>query len=338
MKKTLNLSIGYILVFALGTFSIINLVSAFIDWNNLKNALDINAIHSSQIQKGQYATGIIDDFLVRPDMGVGLPPTGNQGGVITLDGDFNIYTIKTQDNKYILLSIKDDDKLELLYDVDAFFESDGITIDTKIITNEYQINYEWYKNAFGVETDAQVDELVIGEFAFLEVDYNAIPKRLREFSVLTIISIALFFMIGGTKNLITIRSVSKVASGEELNVRILTNEHSQTERNYTLKKYRADLNVLLEKRDKQKKGAILGAIFLLLCFACFYISMRTMFFPILIAIVFFFYGIKNIWIAFINSGNSLAIKISNLFNINTLESEINTILSYIIELDKLNYK
>ncbi len=345
MKKTLNLSIGYILVFVLGIFSIINLIYAFIDWNNLKNPLDINAIHSSQIQDGLFATGIIDDYLVRPDMGLGVPATGNQGAIISLDGTYSIYTIKTQDSKYILVRIKDDDKLDLLYDVETFLGSDGITIDTKIVTNEYPINYGWYKNAFEVKTDAEVDELIIGEFAFHEVDYSAIPKRLRESSVLTIISVALFFMIGGTKNLITIRGSSKIVNSEELNVRVLINEHNrfiETELNYTLKKYRTDLSALLEKKEKQKKGVIWGVIFLFIGLACFYITMRTMYFPIIIAIVFFCYAIKNIWIAFIHSGNSFAIKIAELLNIDTLENEINMISNYIIKLEKkaeeLNHK
>ncbi len=337
MKKTLNLSLSYIIIFVLIIFSTTNLVKALIDWDNINKAVDINAIDSTEIKVGRFVDGTMKDYLVRPDMGLGLPATGNQAGVIILDGEFDIYTIKTLDDKYVLLRIKDKENLEKLYDVEEFFNSDGIPIEAKFVSNEFSINYEWLKNALGFKTDAEVDEVVIGELVLQEVDFSTTAQRLREFSVLTLVSIAIFFANGGVKNLIIDTNPRVSQSIEEQNLRVMTSEHnnySNHELVYSLKKYKLDLEALSARRESQKRKAKLGVLWIILGSLSIYITMKIMYFPIAIGLVFFYYAIKYIWTFFINSNSGLARKVAIIFQIYTLQDELNKTLKYLAMVEK----
>ncbi len=202
MKTTVNLSVRYLLVFVLIAFSTVNLVSALIHSYNIKSALDIDKLHSSEIKEGLFVAGVMDGFLVRREMGLGLPATGTQGGIIALDGGYDIYTIRTEDGKYVLFRIKDEDKLEELRDVDSFFSGDGIAVEARIVLDSYPLNYEWFKNALEVDSDAEVDELVLGELVLNEVEFDSYAERLRNYAYLTLFSVLLFFMVGGVRGFV----------------------------------------------------------------------------------------------------------------------------------------
>ncbi len=201
MKRTINLSICYLLIFALFIFSIVNLLIALNEHNSINNALDINSISSAQIEEGVFLSGTVDDYLVKEAQSLLVPASGNVGAHISLVGENSIYAIRLSDNKYIQLFIKNSDSIELLNDVEAFLGSDGINVQAKIVPNEY-VNYDWYKLALNLETDSETRNLLITDLAIQEINFNDTYKKIRNYSLLILLAIVLFTVTGGFKNFI----------------------------------------------------------------------------------------------------------------------------------------
>ncbi len=201
MKKTINLTVSYLLIFIFALFCAVNLILALAEQQKIKNALDIGSFHSSQIESGVFLTGTVNDYLVRPEQGLMVPISGTQGGIISPLGEFTVHAIKTSDGKYINLNIKDKYKSELLNDAQAFFNSGGISVQAKVAPNNF-INFEWYKAALNVQSDEQVDNLIIDDLMIQEVNFSDNAVKIRNYALMLVLAVLLFFINGGVKGFI----------------------------------------------------------------------------------------------------------------------------------------
>ncbi len=201
MKRTINLSICYFLIFALFIFSFVNLFIALNEQSGINNALDINSISSAQIEEGVFLSGTVDDYLIKEAQSLLVPASANVGANISIAGENSIYAIRLKDNKYIQLFIKNSDSIELLNDVEAFLSSDGINVQAKIVPNDY-VNYDWYKLALKLETDSEIRTLLVTDLAIQEVNFSDTYQKIRNYSLLILLAIVLFTVTGGFKNFI----------------------------------------------------------------------------------------------------------------------------------------
>ncbi len=343
MKKQINLSIHYILSFVLFFVGIISLFTAMSRHDLISNPYSWDNLNSITFDTGDYICGDISKYLVNTGSNGVMGETGDMFGFYT------IYSVPTEDNKYIELLIKDEEILAKLETYEAGVGS-GVYLEAKIIKGDSAyLNYPFYQRALNTDSTELIDQLTVAELNIIETDFssNFTLFIIAAFSLFA--GVSLFFFSGGVAGFVQDRTITTSFSYSDKST-LATATIYPEEAYKNLVRERDKLRTLSKKRDKIYNGIIFGAIYLVLGTIPYFVInsliegesaeyvanigflLQALF---ILGIIFIIIGVKKLLRAFINSDWEIAIKISEILQLNTIRTQIENRERVIMSLERI---
>lgn len=205
MKKkfTINLTKGYILSIILFFMGMGTLLFGLYSLVKVWFAIPIGELKESQLKEGWYVEGMIQEYLgfVDPEDQDNFRTVSESYLNIEKGLEYDFYTVKIAEGKYINVLVDDEEKKETL---ENYVEGKGNSayFEGMVIKNDGELNYIWYQQAFGVESEEEVDEFVISRYAIIENPFEVDTMKICTGAMIVILSVMIFFISGGVKGLI----------------------------------------------------------------------------------------------------------------------------------------
>lgn len=210
-------------------------------------AIPIETLSPADCTAGQYVYGYIESFVRhRSNSGAG-------GGVSSsylsyLGGDADEYTIPIAENYYIRFLAVERDTQKGLENFD-FRQQNHLYVEGQIISASAELNDAWYKQTVEFE-NRDYNDAIIREVWISEISFDQRIRNLQYGIAIVFVSIALFYLSGGTKNL---AQVQKTAVNEEPSDRKMRFSY-QTQ--YELEEEQRHLSALYSSLDQLKRRCL----------------------------------------------------------------------------------
>ncbi len=320
MKRTLNLTWGFVGCLLFSILCLSGLIMGIYNYFNMRQALDINDFNVSELSEGMYLKGEIGDYLINAN------GDGQSGVFLSLiRGEMPYYTIKDNSGRYIALMLTDFHNVKAMEDHDEVLEN-PVYIEAKVTTNMNSYNHGWYKTLFNAQSDEEVAEKVINTITLEEVDFGANTKLIQQSLVLFIVSVIVFYYLGGLKEFFKYEDYTNKFDLSERKFREVKAMASYVEDinyEYEIRRQRVNLEVLRKKKQKIRESAKFGFIYLgAAAVSAFIASQLNVIALMILTVVFLVLALKTLFILFLNSESLLAINIANTLGLDTVRKEI----------------
>ncbi|MDE7269298.1 MAG: hypothetical protein K2N81_02365 [Acetatifactor sp.] len=302
MKKIIHFSRMTIVCLVIFFLSICGIAACIIRINAYHHARPLTYFSEGRLEPGKYVSGTITSYVVSPrwpkgpDVNYSIYSFGNHYNLI--GEEYVGYIVPFNDEQYIRIWIKDQESLAFLRE-----SRDGLHVNVPFVgqIKEEDVAYSYTDDQLGFDHDKVITNYVIFQKS-LSTEKFWIKVCLSGI----MLSLLLYWFKGRSE-------VSEV---------VYENKDSQRIPCYT------DISVeivIAEKRismyDKLEKEyrnwGCIGAVCIII--GVFLFVKFGSFSALVISILLTGYGIRQLWTYFINSKNSLAIFIANLFDLRTLQ-------------------
>lgn len=166
-------------------------ISGMWEYYNVKTALPLEALSSKNVQKGQYIKGTVNEYC---GVMVGKTFHGESVSFSSFTGELDYYTVKLRDGKYITLMTKYDGtegRLEKYRNgVGSYAYIEGVI--TSPVT---ELNYPWLQRALGKNSQEEVEELVLSQYAIKERDFSQVGRGMI-YGLGVIVTAAIIYVSG----------------------------------------------------------------------------------------------------------------------------------------------
>ena len=271
----------------------------------IHHALSLEDLNEQTLKDGDYVVGNIDTYI-----GQILYGSNRFDGVskilISSGKAYNFYTIPTGQNSYICIMAYGE---SLLSQLRAFENGhgDAVYFEGIIIEPPTDLNYNWYANVEGFNTEDLIDSFVIKETNF---DGN---KYVIYIGALLLVTAALmFFSAGGIKNFVM---------EETENTKSVYNNYAKIyNRDNELQAEKMQLETLEQRLNSAKRTAVLCSILLLIgiYIICSAYLLEGKLFGVLLVLI----AVRGIWNYFINSDSALAKSLVRRFTLKSISIQI----------------
>ena len=271
----------------------------------IHHALSLADLNEQTLKDGDYVVGNIDTYI-----GQILYGSNRFDGVskilISSGKAYNFYTIPTGQNSYICIMAYGE---SLLSQLRAFENGhgDAVYFEGIIIEPPTDLNYNWYANVEGFNTEDLIDSFVIKETNF---DGN---KYVIYIGALLLVTAALmFFSAGGIKNFVM---------EETENTKSVYNNYAKIyNRDNELQAEKMQLETLEQRLNSAKRTAVLCSILLLIgiYIICSAYLLEGKLFGVLLVLI----AVRGIWNYFINSDSALAKSLVRRFSLKSISIQI----------------
>lgn len=273
------------------------------------HALNLENLNEHMLKDGDYVLGTIDTYI-----GQELYGSNKFSGVsitfITSGKTYNFYTIPFGQNSYICIMAY---SKSLLSQLEAFENGHGedVAFTGIIVEPPTDLNYNWYTNVEGFNTEDLIDSFVIRETDF-ERNKDINKHIIYAGIILLAIAALLFFSAGGIKNFIM---------KESDNTRSVYNNYAKSYNgNNELLTEKMQLETLERRLKSIKRAAILCLALLLIgiyiVYSAYLLEIKVL--GILLILI----SVRGIWNYFINSANTLAKSLVKRFTLKSLSVQI----------------
>lgn len=271
----------------------------------IHHALNLAELNEQTLKDGDYVVGNIDTYIGQIMYGSNRFD-GVSITLITSGRAYNFYTIPTGQNSYICIMAYGE---SLLSQLKAFENGHGekVYFEGIIVEPPTELNYDWYANVEGFDTDDLIDSFVIKETHF---DGN---KYVIYIGALLLVTAALmFFSAGGIKNFVM---------EETENARSVYNTYAKIyNRDNELQAEKMQLETLERRLTSAKRNAVLCLVLLLIGIYIVYSAylLEGKLFGVLLLLI----AVRGIWNYFINSDNALAKSLVKRFTLKSISIQI----------------
>ena len=277
----------------------------------IHHTLNLENLNEHMLKDGDYVIGNIDTYI-----GQELYGSNKFSGVSitfsTSGKTYNFYTIPFGQDSYICIMAY---SKSLLSQLEAFENGHGedVYFEGLIVESPTDLNYNWYTNVEGFNTEDLIDSFVIRETDFER--NKDINKHIIYAGVLLLaIAALLFFGAGGFKNFV-------MKEKESNNTGTVYNNYAKSyNRNNELLTEKMQLETLERRLKSIKRAAILCLMLLLIGIYIVYSAylLEIKIFGILLILI----SVRGIWNYFINSENTLAKSLVKIFTRKSLSVQI----------------
>ena len=271
----------------------------------IHHALSLEDLNEQTLKNRDYVAGTIDNYIGQIMYGSNRFDGVSQT-LITSGRAYNFYTIPTGQNSYICIMAYGE---SILSQLKAFENGHGeaVYFEGIIIEPPTDLNYNWYANVEGFNTEDLIDSFVIKETNF---DGN---KYVIYIGALLLVTAALmFFSAGGIKNFVM---------EETENTKSVYNNYAKIyNRDNELQAEKMQLETLEQRLNSAKRTAVLCSILLLIgiYIICSAYLLEGKLFGVLIVLI----AVRGIWNYFINSGSALAKSLVRRFTLKSISIQI----------------
>lgn len=225
----------------------------------------------------------------------------------------DLYTVPIADNKYIGFYVVENAEKELLEKFNMG-KGEGVYIEGKILKDSDAINYAWVDDIEGFDLET-IDEVIKPDYVIKQIDIGEEKKAIFPGISFLITAIVCYIGFGGVKNFIvqdTMENENAQRKTEKFHREVRYNTQGELEH----EKWK--LEKLQKRVHDMKISGSCCVVMLAFAIPLFWWGMLQL--PI--AVVVFYYCVKEMWSGFINSGHGLAKRVARLFNVETLQDEI----------------
>ena len=271
----------------------------------IHHALSLEDLNEQTLKNRDYVAGTIDNYIGQIMYGSNRFDGVSQT-LITSGRAYNFYTIPTGQNSYICIMAYGE---SILSQLKAFENGHGeaVYFEGIIIEPPTDLNYNWYANVEGFNTEDLIDSFVIKETNF---DGN---KYVIYIGALLLVTAALmFFSAGGIKNFVM---------EETENTKSVYNNYAKIyNRDNELQAEKMQLETLEQRLNSAKRTAVLCSILLLIgiYIICSAYLLEGKLFGVLIVLI----AVRGIWNYFINSDSALAKSLVRRFSLKSISIQI----------------
>ncbi len=332
LKRTIHISFNFILSFVVIIIGAIVFFSALDTEMHINRADEVNDFGTGQIKEGFCLQGELNSYLVNETSNSGV-----LGIITTFQDDMNVYAIKTSDEKYITLIVKEPESIEKMESLAEGNESIYLELIAK--ENNNVTNYEWFKNTLQLSTNEEVDDIVVSEYVFEETKFRDNSIKIIQGIVLIMIGALMFSVFGGFREFITKNErVNTVFVRENVRIGSLSSVYGYED---VVQLYNAIniektyLSVLEKRENKIQSYAKWSMILIIISFIGFFISAETnTLLPVVLSFALIAVALRNLFMFFINSDSKHAYSLAEFFNIHTMQEQIRNSKRTIFELQK----
>ena len=271
----------------------------------IHHALSLEDLNEQTLKNRDYVAGTIDNYIGQIMYGSNRFDGVSQT-LITSGRAYNFYTIPTGQNSYICIMAYGE---SILSQLKAFENGHGeaVYFEGIIIEPPTDLNYNWYANVEGFNTEDLIDSFVIKETNF---DGN---KYVIYIGALLLVTAALmFFSAGGIKNFVM---------EETENTKSVYNNYAKIyNRDNELQAEKMQLETLEQRLNSAKRTAVLCSILLLIgiYIICSAYLLEGKLFGVLLVLI----AVRGIWNYFINSDSALAKSLVRRFSLKSISIQI----------------
>ncbi len=328
MKKVLNLSVLNVVSLTIVIVGIVLTVLALTEKNNTRFAHELDVLHSQRLKSGDFVEGTIDEFLINQPDTPKETPSAIVYEAFDNGNPFLAYSLKTIDDKYILVQFNNEESINLARNLSTFLENGGIEFTGKIgkLHDDFSINYEWFADALNVESHSDVDNVVDSVYYINEFNYSDIDFYIFRGLIVLVFGVCLFFLNGGIKDLIQNKSADLINPSNEVLVNSFVKHRRVFEANQLekmLDNEKKNLGLYESKLEAVNKKRNIGFVLIILAVFALFLNLHSVSAAMLILILLLlFYAIKLVFDAVINMQFELAYKVVSLFGIKTIRQDI----------------
>lgn len=315
----LKIKIGkeFIISVLISVIALIYLITGTIGMFYQKNAVEPDKITRGDCITGKYVSGTVSSYLVKKviDIHSGLEVYSGIYDEQYIGGrKYNIYTIPGRDDLYIRIAVYNKDTIAKL---EAFSQGkgEGFHFDGKMKKAGYT-NGGWYKDVEAVGENSA--DRIIQDIIIVEINpHNNILLLIAGF-ILLIIAASFFTHMGGMKEVVSERAISKTADDEDIDAAFILEYSKQKELNLIEEKRK--LEGLYEKLKEMKTHcmyACVGAAFGIIIIINSHYADSWIF-----GIALTGFSISIIAKYYLNSGNKYADRIMIIFDRESVAEQI----------------
>ena len=306
MKR--NISISYRSMCA-GIFVIISIIILAINGISLFKYDNATDYEKSALRPGEYVKFQLKDYLSKPLDEYNSDVSSGQCEVeVTFFGDYYVYNIPYMDNTYVRVKVYDKNLEEQL--------EGKVDLIGKVLP-EKDVSMEWYEQV----PDFSLSSLKKG-ICIQEVDCKKYQNMLWLGGIMLCVSVAVLLHDYRVNRATIITEEGRIA-----HINLPDYDLAYT-LEYNLRKYKELEKIQIQNRKKIFWIVLFELTGVWFCINFYYWEIKV------IGVVFILCGLKIGWNIFINSDLSGAVRLSELFGLDTVSQRKEHLLSYIHELEK----
>lgn len=295
MRKKYDISSFAMLCAVLGIYGIYLMIIGIITLILSLNVGDLNNLSSDTIKSGQYVQGFAMDCVKKPygpKSATGLYSHDIEG--IT---DYSGYTIVLQNGEYVRFLACSDKTIEAL---EKLVKGEKATFPVKgRITPREGLDTIWYQGIPDFDETKLIPGYVIKEGS----PYDNIGKIIAGIIVCVV-------------SFVLLRFVAHIEVRSEIALKDYSDHNDLHHMELELNHAKNRLSQMQEEEKKNAKQIPLGVVLIVLGVGyCAFVK-----FLLIIGLLSITWGIKKIWIGFINSENPMANRIADRWKISTIQS------------------
>lgn len=278
--------------------SICGIVVCIIRMNAYHHPLPLTDFSEGNLKSGKFVSGTITSYVVSPYKPKGTDYYDYFGNYTNYVDEYIAYIIPFNDEQYIRIWIKDQELLALLNET-----PDGLHVNVPFTgkIEAADVAYPYTDDQLGFDHNK-----VITSYVIFQKDLNLEMFWLKVFLLGIVISLLLYYFKGKVEVSETEyegRDSQRMPSYADISVEIAIVEK------------RIEMYEKLEKEYRK-----VGCVGVLCVVMGVFLFIKFGSFPALVMFILLTgYGIRCLWICFINSKTSLAVFIAKLFNLRTLQ-------------------